>query len=277
MSTIDTSTFKEFIFALFIGRSASGKSAAAASFPGRFLELDFDLRANGIINAINQGWLKQDKMDIHRFDPFDGYAKVLEYMNHLHLGTHNNTFNYKSIDMASLGAVCRLLTVQSFMSPRGQDKNIRLLTAATSDPSDYKFESQNCHRLFDFLRTFPCNVTVACHIINQWGKKPGSPEYAPAGIIGEKLSITANLGESILGIFNDVYKFTKETSAGAEKFYVEFSTEIARNSYGIPPGKFDITRKEFYPFLVNLILKVRNGEAIKPDQTETNSIFNFGG
>ncbi len=275
-TTSETKEFKEFIFALLIGQSGSGKSVAGASFPGRLLEHDFDLRANGIVNAINQGWLKQDKIDIHRYDPFDGLQRVLDYLNQLHLGISNNTFSYKSMDVGSLSSICRLLTVSSFMQPRPSG-GIRLLTPVTTDPSDYKFESQNCHRIFDFFRTFPCHVTVSAHIIEKYGKRPGAAEYAAAEVIGEKLNLTANLGASIIGIFNDVYKFTKEVSAGAERFYVEFSTEIARNSYGIPPGKFDITRKEFYPFLVELILKVRNGETPKADRTETSSMFNFGG
>ncbi|MEK6878919.1 MAG: hypothetical protein AABY22_04890, partial [Nanoarchaeota archaeon] len=64
MSHIESKeSFNEFIFALFIGRSKSGKSAAAASFPKPFKELDFDLRANGIKNAIQQGWLSGDDID----------------------------------------------------------------------------------------------------------------------------------------------------------------------------------------------------------------------
>src|SRR5206468_2290014 len=105
------------------------------------------------------------------------------------------TFNYKSIDVASLGAVCRLLNVAAFMQPRGKAGDIRLLTPAVTSPDDFKFEQQNAHKMFDFLRTFPCNITVACHVLNQYGKRPGSPEYTPAEIIGEKLNLTANLGE----------------------------------------------------------------------------------
>jgi len=276
MSDYKVEDFKEYIFALFIGQSGSGKSAAAASFPGRLLEHDFDLRANGILNAIRQGWLKQDKIDIERYDPFDGIQPVFDKLNFLHLGTKNGTFQYKSMDVGGLGSICRLLTVQSFMQPRAKGTT-RLLSPATQEPGDYKFEAQNCHRIFDFFRTFPCHVTVSCHIIDKYGKRPGAAEYAPSEIIGEKLNLTANLGASILGIFNDVYKFTKEVTSGKEKFYVEFSTELARNSYGLPCGKFDITEKEFYPFLVNLIMRIRNGETIKPDETKSSSIFNIGG
>ncbi len=269
--------FKEAIFALFIGRSASGKSAAAASFPGRFLEIDFDGRANGILNAINQGWLKQDKIDIKKFATFEGLQTVIDYLNSLYLEMRNLTVSYKSIDVASLYSLCRFFEASSMMAPRSESKGIIRGLSAITEPFDYKFESQMAHRVMDFLRAFTCNVTMSAHVLNQYGKKAGAPQYTPAEIIGEKLNITANLGESILALFNDVYKFDKEIEAGKEKFTVEFSTEICRNSYGLPPGKFNITRKPFYPFLVEKIMQVRNGIEVKPDSTATKQLFNFGG
>ena len=50
----------EYLFAIFAGRSGSGKSAAAASMPKPLAEEDYDIRSNGIVNAIQQGWLKAE-------------------------------------------------------------------------------------------------------------------------------------------------------------------------------------------------------------------------
>lgn len=272
MSQNDTN-FK--LFAMFIGRSGSGKSAAAASLPKPMEELDFDLRANGIRNCIQQGWLKiEEGKDIvfKQFDPFKGYLQVEQYLNLKYVMVGAKQFNLASMDIGSLTSLVRLLDLTSLASVGADGKNNHLNIGGLTmtGPADYKFESAACHKIMDFLRVLPCHVTISAHIVNQYGKAPGAKnDYAPSVIIGEKLTITANLGENILAMFNDVYKFSKEMINGTPHFFVEFSSEIAKNTFNLPAGKFDVTQREFWPYFLELIEKSKLGNLQPPQIQQT--------
>ena len=256
------------IFALFIGRSGSGKSAAAASMPQPMQELDFDLRANGIINCIEQRWLKNSDIDIKQFDPMKGYIQVQDHLNLLYTWAGINQLNFKSIDIGSLTSLIRLLELTSLNAPAGSGiGHINLSGLTITGPADYKFESQAMHKIIDFLRVLPCNITVSAHIVDKYGKRPGAKDMDPQTIVGEKLTVTANLAENILAMFNDVYKFTKEMINGEPQYFVEFNSEIAKNSFSISAGKFPITRKEFWPYLQELIAKAKTGDIERPKPT----------
>lgn len=257
----------EFLWAIFAGRSGSGKSVAAASMPKPFQEDDYDLRANGIRNAIEQGWLDAEGIEFHKFDPFGGYQQIEKHYNLLYLQVKQRSFRLKSLDIGSMTSLIRLLDLTSLTAPTSQEHHLTLSGLTMTGPSDYKFESQATHKIFDFLRTFPCHVTVAAHIVDRYGHPPGAEKYSAQTIIGEKLTITSNLAENVLAMFNDVYRFSKEIKNGKEVFYVEFSTDFAKNSFGIPPGKFNITRKPFYSFLIELINSIREGKSIKLETT----------
>lgn len=263
------------LFALFIGRSGSGKTVAAASLPKPLQELDFDIRANGIINAVQQGWLSDKDIDIVQFDPFKGYIIVEQHLNLLYTLAQSRQMNFKSIDIGSATSLIRLLNLTTLNLPKNTPGigHINLGSLALTGPADYKFETQSAHKIFDFLRILPCNVTVSAHIVDKYGKLPGAKEMDSQVIIGEKLTLgTANLAENILAMFNDVYKFNKKIINNEDRYFVEFNTEIARNSFGIPTGEFDITKKPFWTFFQNLIKSIKDG-SFKKSVTQ---ISNFG-
>lgn len=262
------------LFALFIGRSSSGKTVAAASLPKPLQELDFDLRANGIVNAVQQGWLNGADIDIKQFDPFKGYIQVQEHLNLLYTLAGGRQLSFKSLDLGSMTSLIRLLELTSLNAPAGSGiGHINLGGLAITGPADYKFESQAMHKIIDFLRVLPCNVTISAHIVDKYGKRPGSKDMDPSVIIGEKLTITANLAENVIAMFNDVYKFTKKMVNGEDRYYVEFCTEIARNSFGIPPGEFDITKKNFWEFFQNLVSSIREGSFKKETKQIVEGVF----
>lgn len=262
------------IFALFIGRSSSGKTVAAASMPKPLEEIDCDLRANGIVNAIQQGWLSGDGINITQFDPFKGYIQIEKHLNTMYTLAAARQLTVKSIDIGSGTSLVRLLDLSTLNLP-ANTVGIGHLTLAgltMTGPADYKFESQAFHKIIDFLRVLPCNITMSAHIVDKYGKRPGAKETDPQVVIGEKLTLgTANLAENILAVFNDVYKFTKKMVNGEDKYYVEFCTEIARNSFGIPPGEHDITKKNFWEYFQNVVKEIREGTFKKPAQIAQNS------
>ena len=196
------------IFALFIGRSSSGKTVAAASMPKPLEEIDTDLRANGIVNAIEQGWLDSTDINITQFDPFKGYIPIQEHLNLLYTMTITKQLRIKSIDIGSGTSLVRLLNLSTLNIPKGTPGigHLNLAGLTMTGPADYKFESQAFHKIVDYLRVLPCNITMSAHIVDKYGKAPGAKETDPQVIIGEKLTLgTANLAENILAMFNDVY------------------------------------------------------------------------
>ena len=260
------------LFALFIGRSSSGKTVAAASMPKPLEEIDCDLRANGIVNAIQQGWLSAEGINITQFDPFKGYLPLEKHLNVMYTMALSRQLQVKSIDIGSGTSLNRLLNLSTLNLPANTPGigHLNLAGLAMTGPADYKFESQAFHKIIDFLRVLPCNVTMSAHIVDKYGKALGAKEMDPQVIIGEKLTLgTANLAENILAMFNDVYKFTKKMENGEDRYYVEFCTEIARNSFGIPPGEFDITKKNFWEYFQNLIQSIKDGTFKKPATQNT--------
>lgn len=257
------------IFALFVGRSGSGKSGAAASFPKPFHELDFDYRADGILGAINEGWLNGEGIEYTEFNPRGGFEPVEKLLSQWDMMRIAGSFNLRTIGIGSLGSMTRLLTSTSI---RFQNPNATKVGGLKIEsPQDYKFETNGTHQVFDFIRAFPCNIICTAHITDKWGKKTITKEnqYLPADVIGEKLSIRDNLGENVQSYFSNVFRFSREEIKGNMRYFVEFSTDLAKNTFGIPPGRFDITGKEFHPFLQDLILSIKDGSFKKPEQVES--------
>jgi hypothetical protein len=265
---------EERIFAIFAGRSGSGKSVAAASLPKPFQEMDFDLRANGIVNAVKQGWLNPDGIDIKSFDPLKGYIQIQEYLNLLYVKIGARCFDLKSVEVASLYSLCRLLELTALNSNDKALGHVNLAGLEMTGYGDFRFEKQAMCKILDHLRVFPCNVVLSTWICDKWGKKPGAKPADANTVVGETLNITANLAEAILGMFNDVYRFSKEIENDTEQFYVEFSTDFAKNSFGIPPGRFNITKKPFWDFFQNLVKSIKDG-SFKKETPSTQSTGSF--
>lgn len=257
----------ERIFAVFAGRSGSGKTTAAASLPRPLHEIDLDLRANGLINSVKQGIVDPEGIDIESFDPLGGIVKIQDHLNLLHAKIAAKQFNYKSLDLASVFSLVRLLELTTLnMDNTKGIGHIKLGGQNMTGLADYKFERQQFLRVIDYLRTFPCNVTLSAWISTHWGKPAGAKEGDPNVPIGETLNVTQNLAEAILGTFNDVWRFEKKVVNNEEKYYVQFSTDMAKNSFGIPPGEHDITRKNFWEYFQNLVRSIKDGTFKKPVQ-----------
>lgn len=243
-------------FALFIGRSGDGKSLAADSFPRPLLDLDFDFRFRGVVNGARQGIVNLDLMDYHQFNPRGGWGPVEDKLNQFEMTRMSSgTIPYKTITVNSLTSLTRLFVNASHQAQGGRT----IGKLRVSGPADFNFEATATHQTFDFFRSWPCNVIATAHIIDKYGKPPKefdkdgnwTNQYVSSEVIGEKLSIRDNLGENVLSYFDDVYRFSRDDG----KYYVEFATDIAKNSYGIPPGKHDITNKNFYDFFTALVAK----------------------
>lgn len=262
------------IFALFISRSKHGKSCAAASFPKPYHQWDFDDRFDGVVGAVKPfGFLDPNGISFERFFTQNGFEPFQKALDELDMKRITMQFPYKTVELASLTSFMQALINSSHKLQSG--KKIGMLRM--SGPGDFNFEVTGMRQLLDYLHILPCHVICSAHVIDKWGKpKTGKPgeEYAANEIIGEKLCLRDQPGEVITSCFSNVFRFEKEVDNNKEKYTVEFSSDICGNTFGIPPGKFDITGKPFYPFLQNLIKEIKEG-TFKMPMAEVKT-FNFG-
>jgi len=256
------------IFALFVGRSGDGKTVAADGFPGKVLDLDFDFRFRGVANAGRLGLLELKNIDYEQFNPRGGWDPVDQRLTALDmLRLSGGMFPYKTITVNSITSLTRLFVNASHKLQGGR----KLGSLRISGPADFNFEATATHQVFDFLRSWPCNIIATAHIIDKYGKpekefdKDGNwiNQYEQNVVVGEKLSVRDNLGENIMSYFDDIYRFSRDEEKGEIRYFVEFAaSDLARNSYGIKPGKHDITGKNFYQYFSELVAKQNQSLAV---------------
>lgn len=263
----------ERIFACFTGRSGSGKDCAGASFPKPYYMMDFDGRWRGVRHAIEAGWLNNGSFDGLEFDEFlpsiSGFNTFENKLTELEMAHLTGRFPYKTITISSVGALARLLIIKSHALQSGK----MIGKWRVSGPADFQFEVSGVHQVMDKLKTFPCNILVMGHVIDKWGKprpKPGMSEkqaealvYAPNEVVGSKLTLRDQLGETLLAYFDDVYQFDRDVINENLRYTVEFANDMAKNSYNLPAGNFTWTRKSFYDELQSWIKKIKSGEPLR--------------
>ena len=140
----------------------------------------------------------------------------------------------------------------------GGDSGRKVGTMNMAGPSDYSFQSTGILQMLAFLRSLPIkNVIVTAHIVNKWGRKKGPngkflDPYGPSEIIGEQLSLTDKLAETVPNSFDHVFRFEREDNGREVRFYFEGQSELARTPYPIGYDRIDITGKDFYKTLMSI-------------------------
>lgn len=247
------------IFALFIGRSGSGKSAAAYSFPGKTRVFDLDGRIRGGLTP----WIKRENIDYEYYPPMDQNA-VFERLNKdlevVWIQSRKMQFPYQNIviDSATWTANDFLLDaikLTHVASPGRDARGKTLGTMNIAGPGDYQYQSTGMFQVIAFLKSLPAvNVIVTAHIVGRWGKRKDEKgeiidPYGPSELLGEQLALTDKLAETLPSSFDHVYRFEK--SLNGRNFYFEGRGELARTPIsGVPFGRIDITGKAFYDSLM---------------------------
>jgi len=253
----------------FVSESANGKSAGAASFPKPYLQIDFDGRFDGVWGAFkeNGGYLEEgnDKVFFERFYPSEGIDKFIIWLRENKIKAANRQFPYKTVELASMTKLVAAIKQQGLEKMGGHE----IVGEVTlPGPKDYKLEINSINMIYEDLIALKCNIIFSVHIIQKWGKpKPiydsrGNilNQYAPNEVIGEKLLLRDEVAEGFKSGFSNIFRFEREVINGKMFYFVEFAnTDFAKNAFGIPPGKFDITGKPFHKFYIDLIEKKKAG------------------
>ncbi len=248
-------------FGLFVGRSSSGKSCAAASFPKPLKNYDADLR-KGFVGAkfLNKKGNNWEPWPPRRTSIQD-IEKEMTSLENLYFMAKQRP--YETIQLTSINSVMRLaINDGRKLVHAGREKGGVQLTG----PGDFNFAYQAVYNLFDFLKMLPCHVIIECQVQPRWVKDDKKKEdgtlleYQENVQEGETLSgLPPNLGETVLGMFDEVYRFSKNDDG--TKHYVEFYGNIARSIYDLPKGKIEITNQEFYPLWKGLVDKAMAKES----------------
>jgi hypothetical protein len=254
-------------FGLFIGRSGSGKSAAAYSFPhdsenGIIEVADTDMRVRGGLTS----WIDRSNFNYTPFPTkptqgtvFDALNKYYEAMQ-IMLGHGNSKIQTHVLDSGTWAANDLLLDAMPLThsdAGKGQRETGRKIgTMNMAGPSDYGFQSTGMLQILAFLRSLPIkNIIVTAHIVGRWGRLKDEngkliDPYGPSVLIGEQLAFTDKLAETFPSSFDHVFKFEKVDTGSGLKFYCEPHGELARTPYPIPYGRIDVTGVSFYDLLM---------------------------
>lgn len=255
---------------LFVGESGSGKSNAEVSFPGPSYTFDMDNRFKGVTSALR--WLGESKfkeIDFDYYNPKDGFDGLDSKLTQIQMDTEAKKSKYKTLCFDSVGTLIFMLGLDS-QRLRGIAKgDISGRTRGKVQflhPDDYNYISTGLrlimyHRIFA-LNEMGINTIFSAWVADRWAKKPGSKDYDPPEVIGKKILGPGNAVEEFVGYFDEVYYFRKEPSVieGKEpKYTVEFNgAHLAKSGLGLPPGKFDITRVNFFEFWSKMVKESTN-------------------
>lgn len=247
---------------LFIGRSGSGKSAAAYSYPQPLHVLDLDGRIRGGLTS----WINRKGITYDYFPSKPDKGTVFDLLNQYfetqRILLRNGQSNLETLvlDSATWQAIDLLLDAIPLTHATGQatdkEKGRSIGNMQMAGPSDYSFQSTGILQTVAYLKSLPIkNIIVTAHVVGKWGKRKDVAgkiidPYGPSELIGEQLCLTDKLAETLPSSFDNVFRFEKVDVGYATKYFFEGEGELARNTYGIPYGRNDITNKDFYKLLM---------------------------
>lgn len=245
---------------LFIGRSGSGKSAAAFSFPHPIKVLDLDGRIRGGLTS----WINREGMDYESYPrkfnknmPESIFQKLNSDLESIYVQAQVGQCPYKTLVLDSITAETINFLLDAIPLTHAQNKGRSLGPLALAGPEDYKFQSTGTMQVLAFLRSLPIpNIVVTAHVVNRWGKPLGADPNAIVEnvILGEQLSLTDKLAENIPTYFDHIFKFEKYDSGSRVSHRVQFQGELARSAYPeLGYGWADITNQDFYKLMMSRV------------------------
>ncbi len=241
---------------LFVGRSGSGKSAAAYSFPKPMKVYDIDLRIRGGLVP----WVEKKGIEYTSFPP-KGDEPLFKRLNDefamdmIKIRSRQSnikTFVFDSLTIGAKGLMQDTVDLVSKSERKGHQPQAGIVTA---EPGDYKLMYTAIGQILSYLKSIPgANIIVCAHIVNRY--KKAAEEYQPAVIAGEQLALPDKLAEIIPGDFDHVLRFEKVDAGNQLKFFFSAQGDLARSTYPIRYGQHDITGLNFYDKLKEYMPKV---------------------
>jgi len=247
---------------LFVGKSSSGKTGAAASFvkEGPIELWSFDRRFRGILGCVPfLGEDILDKINVETFQEGDVFEQIIKKLELYQIKAKQGQLPFRTLlieDLTTLSYVfllnsMKLRGVYGGSISGGEFKGKLRGALAFPHPDDYNYVLTAFQTLFyKDLPALKCNVICSCWIVDIYDRDPKN-EYGPPVRIGQELNMTKKLAERVPGFFDEVYLFEKQEtgiSSKPVKYTVRFESTLARTSYPQLQGKgaVDLTGKNFY-------------------------------
>jgi hypothetical protein len=244
---------------LFVGPNGSGKTIAAASFPGPIMVWDFD----GRIEPIKAFYPKRDDIEYWtvgldgdtRSDVigFTDWTKRFEDLQ--------DSCPYSTIIMDSYTAYSATACFHQMGLHAGDVKRTKG-GLAIPDWDEYKGETGVMLQTLEIAKILPCHFICTAHPISKarTTKQGGSTNEVLASMV--RASTLATYGwktDSFLpNYFNEIYYFyTDVTSQVAQPNSYKIQTVsageiVGKTALGLP-HTIDVTSRPFYPILQNLL------------------------
>lgn len=251
---------------LLIGRSGSGKTAAALSFPHPIDVLDLDGRIRG---GLACPWIvrKDIYYDYYPSKPSKGttFEAINKRLDAIQAMALQQQYAYKTLLVDSATWFCNDMILDALPMTHtartgGGESGRTLGTLNMAGPSDYGFQSTATLQLLAFLKSLPIpHIVVTAHIVNRWGRRKNEEgkvidPYGPTEIVGEQLALTDKIAETLPSMFDNVFRFEKQDTGSKLKFFFSAHGELERTAFpNLPYGNFDITDKDFYSFLMSKV------------------------
>jgi hypothetical protein len=259
---------------LFIGRSGSGKSAAAYSYPKPLHVLDLDGRIRGGLVP----WIDRKGISYDYFPPKPPKGTVFDALNQ-YFDTLSILFKNRQSDLATLVLDSATWQANDLLLDAiplthaggpGESKGKSIGTMQIGGPSDYMFQSTGMIQTIAYLKSLPIpNIIVTAHVVNRWGKRKDESgkildPFGPSEVIGEQLSLTDKLAETLPSSFDNIFRFEKVDNGYSLKFYFEGEGELARNTFNLGYPRIEITKTDFYQSLMKRIKPATADATVSP-------------
>lgn len=241
---------------LFIGRSGTGKKAAACSFPGPIKYFDFDQRIGGLLGC---PWIDRTQIDYTTYNPKmpDFMPLLNKELEQLIDQDRKGTEQYRMAVFASITGFTSSLQrislplTHSKTNQKGTQSGKFIGEQAIVGPDDYMFEKVVTTGILAAVRELKnTSFVMTAHQVDKYGKADPNNPYSESTIVGEKLAITEKLGEASLIYFNEIYGFRKANKGNAVEHIVKFRSDLYRTTFSkIDTNEVDITGKNFYNML----------------------------
>jgi len=236
---------------LFIGRSGTGKTSAACSYPKPVEVWDFDGRIRGVLGC---PWIPTKDIIYEYFPPKEPgmILRIMKKVDTMQQLAVARQLAIKTLVVDSLTAETFAMLCQAKPLLAGDiakdTKGKRISGYRMTGPEEYSFEADTTYNLLASLRSISgINLIVTAHVVARFGKENPDDPFSNSIEVGEKLSVRDKIGENVQIYFDNVFRFDKQMSGQTDKHSVRFRGDLCRSVLpGLPNGDIDITNKNFY-------------------------------
>jgi len=246
--------YENYIRALLVGATGRGKTIAAASFPGKTLELDFDGRHRPIINWYSER-VKAGDYVVEEITPANFWTVFKPLI--VSLAQYNPYQNIILDGVTSLSTctvIMQMLVKGSFahFDPKTKIDSAKITSGGVMVPTwdEFNGEAMIISTLLESLRSLKCNLFVTAHPVQRTliGKDKKAERYTSITTFGPKI-------ESIIPTYFDEvwyldYKVDSD-NMGKEVIKRTVYTQPSENYMEAKtalklPKEIDITDKNLY-------------------------------